>query len=136
MDTNEREPNLGTMLRDAARGRCALFAVFNSGQNAFNLASATEPADARARAIYYRHRLLGENAAESEVPIGTALHFSDDVQDIEKDPGDVDHWLGDGDEFRVMKYYLVKLSVEDADFLLGALPDNLIRQTVHDTQSY
>jgi len=128
---NIKHPELGRLLRSAVMGRTAMFAMEYSEGEADILASCDLTSDSRARLIYRLFKEYNEDQEEDDAEIlDTDLDFSALPEDKAVPIGSIKTDLIPDDKLGTMTIWYVRLSAEDADFLLGVLPDSVIHATV------
>lgn len=132
MEANiNQERQLHGVLRGAASGKLATFATFQDKSFAERLENANGLADIRGRVIYgygreINHELpSGINDTLSE--LGIDMSYSTDPADIAAPAGEVTPAILKNPVYGSLPVWQVKLAPEDADYLLGMLPDHLLK---------
>lgn len=120
---------LSTLLRASLAGEIALFATFLSDEeeDVEEMSSEASTLDARGRKIYEVFKIMNP-PDDADLELCTDLHFNSDDADLSLSPGAVIDREVDHAVFGKTTMRLVKLTSEDADFLLGVLPDELLEQ--------
>lgn len=128
MELKGNQPLLA-LLRASQAGEIALFAVFFGEEEADIESLNSDPAtdDARGRKIYDVFRRLNP-PGDDDLELCTDLHFNADEADLELAPGTIIDREVNHAVFGRTVTRLVKLTSEDADFLIGVLPDELLDQ--------
>lgn len=120
---------LSTLLRASLAGEIALFAAYLADEkdDIADLSQDGVGADARGRRIYDVFKAMNP-PEDPDFELCTDLHFNAKDADLALTPGTVITREVQHEVFGRTIMKLVKLTPEDADFLLGALPDELLEQ--------